>query len=235
MAKAKCFQEFFFNGLFGKLFIKSSSGKRQFLFQNNEVLWDASNMYLLLPLESSDNKSEPPEINWNVIESSVSAVEFLKQNAWLNVKQSESNRKSMLEQRADPIGNESENRGIIHLANKSVSITDVKDMVVVAIHTGRIYTILEAVDRTSGDSCFDGNSDTFTSNYSSFFDYFSKKYVFCLKIIVCEDYSNISFLNISLLLRRYGITLVHRGQPLLLLKQSHNAHNLLVDFRNQST
>lgn len=139
-------------------------------------------MYLLLPLESSDNKSEPPKINWRVIESSVSAVEFLKKHAWLNVEQSESNRKAMLEQRADPVGNESENRNIIHLANKSVSISDLKDMVVVAIHTGRIYTILEAVDRTSGESCFDGNSDTFTSNYSSFFDYFRKKYLFCLNL-----------------------------------------------------
>ncbi|CAL5376740.1 unnamed protein product [Camellia sinensis] len=32
---------------------------------------------------------------------------------------------------------------------------------------------------------------------------------------------------------KYGITLMHPGQPLLLLKQSHNAHNLLVDFRNE--
>lgn len=26
---------------------------------------------------------------------------------------------------------------------------------------------------------------------------------------------------------------MHPGQPLLLLKQSHNAHNLLVDFRSE--
>jgi endoribonuclease Dicer len=29
-------------------------------------------------------------------------------------------------------------------------------------------------------------------------------------------------------MRRYGIVIQHSGQPLLLLKQSHNAHNLLV-------
>lgn len=32
---------------------------------------------------------------------------------------------------------------------------------------------------------------------------------------------------------RYGIVLKHPGQPLLRLKQSHNAHNLLVNFNDE--
>lgn len=173
MTKAKCFQEFFFNGLFGKLFIKSS-GERKLLFQTEEVLWDPSNIYLLVPLDPSKDESEPFGINWKGIESSVSAVDFLKQHAWLSVEQSESNRKNVLMDRPELTGNGLENRKVIHLANKSVSVTDLKDMVVVAIHTGRIYTILEAVDKTS-ESCFDGNSDAVPSNYSSFSDYFCRK------------------------------------------------------------
>ncbi|CAL5415896.1 unnamed protein product [Camellia sinensis] len=95
---------------------------------------------------------------------------------------------------------------VIHLANKSIDTKNLREMVVLAIHTGRIYSVLHAVDNTSAESPFDGNSDAIPSSYSSFAEYFSKK---------------------------YGITLMHPGQPLLLLKQSHNAHNLLVDFRNE--
>ncbi|KAL0297330.1 UNVERIFIED_CONTAM: Endoribonuclease Dicer3 [Sesamum radiatum] len=36
-----------------------------------------------------------------------------------------------------------------------------------------------------------------------------------------------------IMLERYGIVLKYPEQPLLLLKQSHNSHNLLVDFRNE--
>lgn len=32
---------------------------------------------------------------------------------------------------------------------------------------------------------------------------------------------------------RYGITLIYPGQPLLRLKQSHNPHNLLVNFGDE--
>lgn len=37
----------------------------------------------------------------------------------------------------------------------------------------------------------------------------------------------------TLAMIRYGIVLKHPGQPLLLLKQSHNAHNLLVNFNDE--
>ncbi|XP_052209161.1 endoribonuclease Dicer homolog 3a isoform X2 [Diospyros lotus] len=207
--KAMCFQAFFFNGLFGKLFIGSKSGGgRKFLLQEEEEsLWNQSNMYLLLPLASSnDLHSECWRINWKGINSSVSVVEFLRRNAWLSADQSTSDRRNSLIQDRNHIDTDQSSTNVIHLADKSFDMKSLKDMVVLAIHTGRIYTVLDVIDNTSAESPFDGNSDALPSNYSSFADYFNKK---------------------------YGIVLMHPGQPLLLLKQSHKAHNLLVDFKNE--
>lgn len=199
--KAKCFQEFIFNGLFGKLFIKSS-GERKFLLQTEESLWDPSHMYLLLPLESEDISTERPlKINWMGIDSSVSTVEFLKKNAWLNFHQPETIDKNSSIHMCDPVGTEF-NRDIIHLADRSTTVDRLKEMVVVAIHTGRIYSIVDIVDGTSASSPF----EVAGTSYSSYADYYRKK---------------------------YDIVLKHPQQPLLLLKQSHNSHNLLVDFRNE--
>ncbi|CAL5419477.1 unnamed protein product [Camellia sinensis] len=208
VVRAMCFQEFFFNGIFGKLFVrlKSSRGGRKFLLQG-ESLWEPSNMYLLLPLESSNVSSDEPwRINWMGINSCVSVVEFLKENAWLSAEQSSGDRGNSSVHGTNSIESECKATNVIHLANKSIGTKNLREMVVLAIHTGRIYSVLRAVDNTSAESPFDGNSDAIPSSYSSFAEYFSKK---------------------------YGITLMHPGQPLLLLKQSHNAHNLLVDFRNE--
>ncbi|KAL7112075.1 hypothetical protein ACP275_05G130300 [Erythranthe tilingii] len=201
VARAKCFQELIFNGLFGKLFVKSS-GVRKFLLQTEESLWAPSNMYLLLPLESEDI---PLKINWTGIESCVSAVEFLRINAVLNFQKPE-----ITDGNSSPVASDppiatkfSDDNNVIHLANISASVDSLKEMVVVAIHTGRIYSILDSVANTSSESPFEGDSDT---NYSSFADYYLKKYCIVLK---------------------------HPEQPLLLLKQGHNSHNLLVDFRNE--
>ncbi|KAK4422330.1 Endoribonuclease Dicer3a [Sesamum alatum] len=202
VAKAKCFQELIFNGLFGKLFFKSS-GVRKFLLQTEDSLWDSSNMYLLLPLESEETASERTlKINWMGIESCVSAVEFLKKNAWLNFQRPEAIDEKSSTHASDPITTKL-NSDIIHLANRSASADSIKEMVVVAIHTGRIYSILYAVADTSAESPFEGDPE---ASYSSYADYYHKK---------------------------YGIVLKYPEQPLLLLKQSHNSHNLLVDFRNE--
>ncbi|XAR57556.1 Ribonuclease III [Bertholletia excelsa] len=207
VAKAMCFQQFFFNGLFGKLFIRlKSSGERKFLLQaEEEPLWNPSNMYLLLPLGPSGVPSDKSwTINWMGINSCVSAVKFLKKNAWLSIDQSNSGRGNSSPHKMNSIEADCNNTNVIHLANKSVAIDNLREMVVLAIHTGRIYSVLHVIEGTSAESPFDGNSDVFPSSYSSFADYFNKK---------------------------YGIILMHPGQPLLLLKQSHNAHNLLVDFK----
>ncbi|KAL0327603.1 UNVERIFIED_CONTAM: Endoribonuclease Dicer3a [Sesamum angustifolium] len=166
VAKAKCFQELIFNGLFGKLFFKSS-GRKQIV--------------------------RPLKINWMGIESCVSAVEFLKRNAWLNFQRPEAIEEKSSPHASDPIMTKF-NSDIIHLANISASADDLKEMVVVAIHTGRIYSILYAVAGTSAKSPFEG---------------ILMRVIHPLQIITIKK------------------------QPLLLLKQSHNSHNLLVDFRNE--
>ncbi|PSS19311.1 Endoribonuclease Dicer 3a like [Actinidia chinensis var. chinensis] len=206
--KAKCFQELFFNALFGKLFVRSKSlgGERKFLMQSeNASLWDQSNMYLLLPVETSNvSTHESWRINWMAINSCVTVVDYMKKNAWLSVKQSSGDNVNSSLHRTDSIETI---KNVIHLANKSVDSENLRQMVVLAIHTGRLYSVLYVVDNTSAESPFDGNSDANPSSYSSFAEYFYKK---------------------------YGIVLMHPGQPLLLLKQSHNAHNLLVDFKNEA-
>ncbi|KAL6578542.1 Dicer dimerization domain [Orobanche minor] len=202
VVKAKCFQELIFNGLFGKLFVKSS-GERKLLFQTEESLWDPSNMYLLLPLDSESTAGEQAsKIDWAGIESCVSVVEFLRKNAWLKLKKPEANDGSSLVHVIDPVVNKSNCR-VIHLANRSDPVDCLKEMVVVAIHTGRIYSILDIVENTSSKSPFEGDADT---GYSSYDDYYHRK---------------------------YGIVLKYPEQRLLLLKQGHNSHNLLVDFRSE--
>ncbi|KAI7728700.1 hypothetical protein M8C21_019071, partial [Ambrosia artemisiifolia] len=65
-----------------------------------------------------------------------------------------------------------------------------------------MYSVLEVLQDKTADSPFDGDA----KRYSSFKDYFKKK---------------------------YEIDLVYPGQNMLLLKQSHRAHNLLVDFNGE--
>ncbi|XP_051119547.1 endoribonuclease Dicer homolog 3 isoform X2 [Andrographis paniculata] len=202
VAQAKCFQELLFNGLFGKMFVKSS-GVRQLLFQSEESLWDPSNMYLLLPVETTDKASDGDlTINWTAIQSCVSTVEFLKNNALLNTRNANEVGSSPSIIPSDSGVAELNDSQVIHLANRSVPLDDLKEMVVVAIHTGRIYTILKVVADSSSESQFDGDA----TRYPTFATYYREK---------------------------YGIALKYPGQPVLLLKQSHNSHNLLVDFRDE--
>ncbi|XVF48783.1 hypothetical protein PTKIN_Ptkin03bG0216400 [Pterospermum kingtungense] len=203
MMKAKRFQEFFFNGLFGRLFIgsKSSGVPREFLLQNStSFLWSSSYMYLLLPLE---NNSSELRINWAAITACEFAVEFLCGNSLSGV---------------DGVGGGPsvnhtgssmticKKTNVIHFANSSVDVNYLSNMVVLAIHTGRIYSTIELVSNTSAESSFGETVDDVSSEFATFSEYFHKK---------------------------YGIVLKHPGQPLLLLKQSHNPHNLLVNFNDE--
>ncbi|KAG9129978.1 hypothetical protein Leryth_007097 [Lithospermum erythrorhizon] len=162
-------------------------------------------MYLLLPLDTAENSTNGScKVNWTAVESCFSTVNFFKENAWLNAKQSERSRVDSLTSRS--VKDDYMNTKVVHLANSSIHIDDLKGMVVMGIHTGRIYSVFDAIDNSSGESPFHGNSDSVPSRYSSFADYFKKK---------------------------YGIGLLLTNQPLLLLKQTHNAFNLLVDFKKE--
>ncbi|XP_071696759.1 endoribonuclease Dicer homolog 3 [Rutidosis leptorrhynchoides] len=187
---AKCFQEVFFNGIFGKFICWKQSGDPiEPLPETSQTLWSPSYLYLLLPLESI----EPFGINWEEIESSVSAVDFIKNNN----PTSRVEKQSMDSDMTDP-----DSPDIIHFANKSIHINEVKNVVVLAIHSGKIYSVMELLQDETANSPFEGK----TARYPSYTDYFQKK---------------------------YNVDLKYPDKNLLLLKQSHRAHNLLVDFNGE--
>ncbi|GMJ15749.1 dicer-like 3, DICER-LIKE 3 [Hibiscus trionum] len=204
ITKAKRFQEIFFNGLFGRLFVgsKLSGTTREFLLQKEtSSLWHPSNMYLLLPLEYSS--SNELRINWPGITASTCAVEFFNKNSLSSTSDDGGN--PSLNQ-TDASVTQCKETNVIHFANRSVDVNNLSNIVVLALHTGRIYSTIELMFGTSAESSFNETVDTESTEFANFSEYFKKKYEIVLK---------------------------HPGQPLLLLKQSHNPHNLLVDFTDE--
>ncbi|KAM6559383.1 hypothetical protein CsatA_028622 [Cannabis sativa] len=204
MKKAKCFQELFFNGLFGRVFMgsKSAGTKRQFLLRNDEKrLWNQFYTYLLLPLESSNGASnESWRISWQEMDSCVSVVELLMKKSLPDNGESDNVSPCKTESLESMCDN------IIHFANGSVDTSNLEERVVLAIHTGKLYSIVELESGTSAESPFEVNGDDVSSPFTSYTEYFNKK---------------------------YGIELMYPNQPLLRLKQSHNPHNLLVNFSDE--
>ncbi|XP_020094858.1 endoribonuclease Dicer homolog 3b-like isoform X2 [Ananas comosus] len=194
--KAKLFQEFFFNGIFGRLFRRSRCGvQREFLFrEGHKILWSSFNMYLLLPLKPSQLSHANTNINWAVIDACSSVVEYLRSIYSLDGEYCPGSSSTAL----NSTGTLSEE--MIHLANKPLNIWCLKDSVVLSIHTGRIYSVLDVIYDSTPESSFAEMSDEKPTSFASFADYYYQK---------------------------YNIALQHPGQPLLLLKQSHNPHNLL--------
>ncbi|KAF8036139.1 hypothetical protein BT93_C1979 [Corymbia citriodora subsp. variegata] len=203
--KAKRFQEFFFNGLFGRLFVGSkSSGKPREFLLNKEAsfCWNPDYMYLLLPLETSKASSgDSWNINWTAITSCFDAVEFMKKEYSFGSEDSKS--KTVSSFPSGTLSVEIDEDKKIHFANGSFGACKLEQVVVVAIHTGRIYSIFEVASDMSADSPFEATVNGGSSKFSSYAEYFKKK---------------------------YGIVLKYPGQPLLRLKQSHNPYNLLVNF-----
>ncbi|XP_078169437.1 endoribonuclease Dicer homolog 3a-like [Carex rostrata] len=196
LEKTKRFQELFFNGLFGRLVMgmKSAGQLRKFLLneQPEMSLWSPANMYLLLPIDSGCNKTV--HINWRGIESAASAVQFMKDaylNPWGTFSSIEKIRKE----------------GEVCLANKKVEMSELKDAVVMAVHSGKIYLVLEVLPDMTADSPFDGVTEKSGAEFPTFTEYFSKK---------------------------YDVVLQHPSQPMVLLKHSHNAHNLLYAHANEA-
>ncbi|KAF3337365.1 endoribonuclease Dicer 3a-like protein [Carex littledalei] len=187
--KAKRFQELFFNGLFGRLVtgMKSAGQSRKFLLNEQPEMsfWSPANMYLLLPIDSSCN--ETVHINWRGIESAASAVQFFK-DAYLNPGGTFSSIEKICKE------------GEICLANKKVEMSKLRDAVVMAVHSGKIYLILEVLPDMTANSPFDGVTEKSGAEFPTFTEYFCKK---------------------------YDVVLQHPSQPMVLLKHSHNAHNLL--------
>uniref|UniRef100_A0A0E0EZ43 Dicer-like protein 3b n=1 Tax=Oryza meridionalis TaxID=40149 RepID=A0A0E0EZ43_9ORYZ len=195
LGKGKLFQEFFFNGIFGRLFhgSRKSGAQRDFIFKKgHEIQWDTESMYLLLPLRDSSYIQDDLSIHWEAIESCVGAVEQL----WSSYQGDE----NVIPVNYIPHKRRGGQEEIIHLANKSLHCSSIKDSVVLSQHTGRIYTVLDLILDTTAEDSFDEMCNGKASPFTSFVDYYHQK---------------------------YGIIIQHPEQPLLLLKQSHNAHNLL--------
>ncbi|OWM84088.1 hypothetical protein CDL15_Pgr009335 [Punica granatum] len=207
MMKAKRFQEFFFNGMFGRLFVgpKSTKKPRQFVLQNGtESLWSPSYMYLLLPINTAEVQGDDPwKINWQAINSCTSVVEFLKHHS-LGTRTKDEILKAYSD-KSDVDGETEPDETKLHFANGLFDSNSLKDMVVVAIHTGRIYSVLQVIQEMNAESPFEESKGSKKPSFTSHADYFYKK---------------------------YGIVLRYPKQQLLRLKHSHNPHNLLVDFHD---
>lgn len=175
MKKAKCFQEFFFNGVYGKLFLgsKSTGTKREFLLNNDtRALWNPAYLYLLLPLEAStDPTDEFVSIHWRGIESCVSVVEMVKNNSLLHAQHSGGGGG----ENASPCCSERMGENVIHFASGSADISSLEETVVLAVHTGNIYSIVTVVSNTSANSPFEIGDGMVSSEYASYRDYFNKK------------------------------------------------------------
>lgn len=174
MVKAKCFQQFFFNGVFGKLFLgcKSLGTKREFLLQTDtSSLWNPSFMFLLLPVETKDLVSSAT-VDWSAINSCASIVEFLKKNSLLELPVSDGNHSNTSPVEEVLLEVEKKETNLIHFANASSDKDSLKEIVVIAIHTGRIYSIVEAVKDSSAMSPFEDNA---SSEYATYAEYFNKK------------------------------------------------------------
>lgn len=167
--QAKRFHELFFNGVFGKMLKKSKSSEvpRQFLLkEDTSSLWNMSYMYMLLPLEFPCQDQDTVRINWKGIRDMASVVKFLISN---NIAEA-NNSTDVGGQAKSSVTTDCSRLDMIYLANKTIHLQSVKHMVVMAIHTGMLYSIVDIEAGKSADNPFE------TSDFATFSEYFIKKY-----------------------------------------------------------
>lgn len=169
MAKAKSFHELFFNGLFGRLIRKSvtAKGEREFLLQKDtDLLWNPKNSYLLLPLKKSNDICPGSlQIHWSAISSCYSAIEFVRRKFSLVAEESDD---------TSSLAMEPESTNMFHFANTVADVSNIKDTVALAVHTGKIYCIIDVVDSSSAESPFDGNNEK-SGSRTTFSQYFKER------------------------------------------------------------
>lgn len=198
MKNAKSFHELLFNGVFGRLIYRSKEAEgRRFLLQDEtSSLWIPSNLYFLLPLENDGVCEKSLKINWAGINSCASAVEFMRKNYSLGFGHCSENRKSLPSDDFSVSEADCGGREKIHLANCVLDVNNVKDMVVLSIHTGRIYCIIDVSHDVSAESPFDGNAENLdAAQRITFSEYFSKRYfiVHCQNVCLCPHLFLIAF------------------------------------------
>ena len=126
-------------------------------------------MYLLLPTLNTSSP-EPCQINWMDINSCISAVEIMTKSPLLGAENCNNETGNL-----SPYRNGSYSTNAIHFAYSMADINNLKDMIVLAIYTGKIYSVVEVVNNTSAESPFDGNTNNASSKYMTFSKYFNKK------------------------------------------------------------
>lgn len=168
MEQAKLFQALLFNGLFGKLFIgsKSSNVPREFILNKDDAfIWNNADMYLILPMNPTLDSPDISCINWRVIDEAATAVQLMRRIY--------SEEKMNIPAILDFDQNDGD---LINLANTSCEAHALRNVVVLAVHTGKIYTALHVAD-LSANSTFDGVSDEKETKFHTFTEYFEEKYV----------------------------------------------------------
>lgn len=138
-----------------------------------ESLWKSAKMYLLLPIDAATNPChESLIVNWAWVNSTINVVEFLKSAYDSSV---ESKVTSVPTEKVLPeldlSRTDHDHTNFVHFANGSVKIENLREMVVLATHTGRIYSIVEVLVNMSAESPFDGNDpDTSPISFANYFE-----------------------------------------------------------------
>lgn len=131
-------------------------------------------MYLLLPIDTSDvQDDEPWKINWKAIDSCISVVEFLK-HYWLGLHINKEIVNTSLH-KCDLAGEIKPDGKKLQFASGLFNSNSLRDKVVVAVHTGRIYAILEVLQEMSAESPFEESAGSKKPGFKSHADYFYKK------------------------------------------------------------
>ena len=124
-------------------------------------------MYLLLPLRNSSHIQHDLNIYWEAVESCSGAVEQLRN---LYLEDGNLNYENLCSHKRSNKGED-----IIYLANKSLHFSAVRDSVVLSLHTGRIYSVLDLILDTTADDSFDEMYNGKASPFASFVDYYHQK------------------------------------------------------------
>ncbi|KAH9304310.1 hypothetical protein KI387_008714, partial [Taxus chinensis] len=209
---AKAFQEILCNGVFGKLMCRHISSEGSIIQSENALkiiemknLWFDSDMYFLLPAESEKLgiSQNVLNIDWKSIKSCASSARLFKLLSIIPEKDIDLREtlEQVLMDRTALLQNAVGKSETISLAIGTYEASELIDKAVVAVYNGNIYCIVEVIHDRTAESPFPQPEDPKADHYSSYYDYFEK---------------------------RYGKKLKRLNQPLLRAKQTHRPHNLLI-------
>ncbi|XP_024528687.1 endoribonuclease Dicer homolog 3a isoform X2 [Selaginella moellendorffii] len=182
LAAAKAYQEIMFNGAFSRLVFREDKNDRTLatcLLSSTEKaneLW--SETYLLLPILDGSC-----DIDWNIVTRCADAAKLLPSLC------SELNKTEVCMERPDT--------GLIYTASGPVSPGALQDAVVLTVHTGKLFSIVEVLEDLGAQSTFKENEESEPCTYEEFY------------------------------LRKHGRLLRYQTQPFLRVKPTHAVHNHL--------